>query len=644
MQKISTKNIPWAYILFFLCLFCVISTHPFLKLPFDPWEHLIKIRSIFDEGKCFLYWPEDTSSFSSWHQTWATIFSILKISETFAWAKIIHCTQFIFALFSMFFFSFSVLSLCEKQATRYHLRLMAFFATLFWLVGNGTYSVGYQQAWIMWYSVTYQGITVPLFWVITALTLQLFFNNSLSNPTRLSFIILTMIGFLLIAFFHPSEAIYYAIYLFLCLLLTPLISFKQKIVYGCLLFTIVPGILFIIATHMNLPFLQIVSPKHGLSDLIHQVTSTGYNITERGGNRLNSSFSELAIVSSIAALIYWVTSLLFFCRKPDRILTLLTIALIIFFLIPTSLWLAGIMGLLLHKNIIWRFFFASPWFLFVPLIIYKINYRFRFPTAFISFLLIAILSVTFFISQNYLNRTLSGNMLSLYNSFFKNRVGLQYSEDDLALLRRTIEIETKNIEKRNVMLYLRSDLATLARALFGYYVYSHRRIFIPMHKFYTNHMDKKYTLFPITLPLDFPKDRNIFLKFKLDAKNISKRQTFELKGDNNVLFDLDHVDLGKKYLFIEGWAFIEKSLRPSVVFVTLQDAQESFVFDTSKLFRRDVGKYFRSQQLENKGFLATIRTSDLPKGTYQIGLLVKENDQQGYVLSKQSITVSTNTK
>ncbi|MCI5222865.1 MAG: hypothetical protein D3924_09385 [Candidatus Electrothrix sp. AR4] len=629
----------------FSALFLVISTHPFLRLPYDPWEHLIKIRSIFDDGRCFLYWPGNESSFCTWHQAWALFFSILKINNTLLWAKIIHSAQYIFALLSLLYFSFSVFRLCEKQAPNKHLFILACFSTLYWLVGNGTYSVEYQQAWIMWYSVTYQGLTIPLFWLITGFTLQLFFNDGLSSHKKQFFVFLIIAGFLVIAFFHPSEAIYYCIFLVLSLLLTPLVSTKQKIIYGLVFITIIPSVLFVIATHMDLPFLHGVSTRNGLAEIIQQVNITGVNITERGGNRLRNSFSELAMLSSIAALTYGaITFFYFHKKKSNRPLSLLLLALILFYLIPTSKWIAGITGILLHENIVWRFFFASPWFLFIPFIIYKLTCHSRYPKAYVFFILFSILSVSCFASQTYFNKTLSGNIMSLYKSFFKEKVGLQYSDETLALLKETIEKKIEGAEKKEVMLYLRGDIATLSRALYGYYVFSHRRTFIPMHMFYAKQMERRYTLIPINLPLDFPKDRNIFLHFKLDAKRISCRTNIKLNGESSVLFGLEHVDLSESYLFIEGWAFLKGQLHQAEVYVVLQSEQEALAFDTSQLFRRDVGKHFKSMHLENNGFLATIKTMDLKPGIYRIGLQVKQDDQQGFILTQRAVKIPREVK
>jgi hypothetical protein len=629
----------WALVLLIISFIIVLGTHPFLKLPFDPWEHLIKIRSIFDDGKCFLYWPENKSFYCSWHLTWATLFSILNIDDTFLWASIIHCSQFTFALVCLFIFSSSVFHLCEKRGPDEQSFLMAIFATLYWLVGNGTYSVEYQQAWVMWYSLTYQGITIPLFWLITGFTLQLFFNSDLSASKKRFYTSLIIAGFLVIAFFHPSEAVYYLIFLLLSLIFAPLISLKLKLICCALFLTILPSVLFLIATYLNLPFSQSVSMLTGFAEIINQIGTIGENIVARGGNRLDNSFSELAIFASVAAFVYWGVILFFSRQKSTRIITLLCTALIIFYLIPTNKWLAGITGFLIHKDIIWRFFFGSPWFLFLPLIIVKLTSQWQFPKTIASLLLVAILAGTFFASQMYFNKALFGNISSLYNSFFKERVGLQYTEDNLSLLKDTIEQKTNSLDKKKVMLYLRGDLATLSRALYGYYALTHRRTILPMHYFYSSKLAKKYKIVPIKMPADFPKDRNIFLHFKLDTKNISKQQDIKLNGKSSILFNLEHADIGQKYIWIEGWALLKSYIGVSSVDVVLQSKQETVSFDTSPLFRRAVGKRFNSIKLENQGFLATIRRSELKPGNYRIGLYVEGNGQSGFIFSERSITI-----
>ena len=71
---------------------------------------------------------------------------------------------------------------------KFHLNILSWIAVLLWFIGNGTHSIVHQQSWIMWYSVNYQGFTLPLFWYMSAIVLQYFFENP--SKLRIIFIIL----------------------------------------------------------------------------------------------------------------------------------------------------------------------------------------------------------------------------------------------------------------------------------------------------------------------------------------------------------------------------------------------------------------------------------------------------------------------
>src|SRR4030066_1770208 len=166
----------------------VFLSHPFLKIPYDIWDHLIKIRNIYDHGNCYLYWPNDPSFMCLWHFMWAGLFKIFNISDTFIWAKIIHVSQFILAAGAIYYYSNTVIHVLRPDIEKIHLNILSYIALLLWFFGNGTFSIVHQQAWIMWYSVNYQGFTLPLFWYLSAIVLQIFFQN-LSKLRRI-FIVL----------------------------------------------------------------------------------------------------------------------------------------------------------------------------------------------------------------------------------------------------------------------------------------------------------------------------------------------------------------------------------------------------------------------------------------------------------------------
>ena len=621
-----------------ICIAGVLLTHPFLKLPYDPWEHLIKIRSIFDTGSCYLFWPEYSSGFCGWHAMWADLFSISGIGETLSWASIIHWSQSVSALLCLYFFSSSAVRLTAPSLSPGRTSMIAVWATIFWLIGNGTFSVDYQNAWLVWYSLTYQGFTIPLFWLMVGLTLHLFFNAELRSGGRCLIILFLIAGFIIITFFHPTESVYFLIYGVISVFFSPLLSARQKAALGLLLVTVLPALLFFIAQSLQLPVLASLTSANGLSEIIRQIHLTGVRITEHGGNRLFSTLSELALISLILALTFWLMSTIVPRFRQGRVFVMLLTCSLIFTMIPAFSWFAGIVGVLLLEDVVWRFLFASPWFIFLPYIVFNLSDKSRFAIAYSFLALCVITAGTTYASHRFLNQALSGNIASLIDTFSKDKVGLQYTEDDLIRLEKIIEKHLHPDHQQKSMLYLRGDLSTLARALWGYNAFTHRRVSIQMYEFYTRDMDKNYDLVPVHVPRDYPKSRDIFLKFNLDAKFISQEVDTDTEGNSPVNYYLDHIDVGKDYLVIEGWAFLKDDSADSDSFLVLKSKSQTHVFDTSEVFRADLGTVFKSPAFENRGFLATVELKNIDPDTYQVGVLVKgEEQKQGLVFSRHKL-------
>lgn len=637
IDRVNRGSFFWRWLLCGFFLVLVFNTHPFLRLPYDPWEHLIKIRSLFDEGRCFLYWPEDHSSLCSWHYVWARLFSLAGIDDTFIWAYTIHYCQCLFSLFSLYYFSTTVYSLVHGNVSKGRLYLFGVGATLFWLVGNGTFSVAYQQAWIVWYSVTYQGLTIPLFWLITACTLQILFEENLKTVARWGLALFVVAGFLVIVAFHPTEAIYYLIYFLLALFFTPRLSRKWRML-GFGLLVIVGAAVVCVGIYINSPYFRGV---RGLLDItvLGRVHALGVEIVAMNMERLKTVVSELAILALIVSFLSLVYVKSFLSYKLCGVVKVLLFAQLVFILIPTNSWVAGLLGTVIHKDIIWRFVFAGSWFLFLPYLLSRWFEKSNFYAPRFVLSLFSILLVAYVASYLLFNKTLYGNVISLYNSYFVEKVGLQYGKREIELLKEEIEESTSGMSKKQTVLYMRGDLATIARAVFGYYVFAHRRIFIPMHQFYGKGMQRRYELVPVRMPLGFPKDRDMFLRFYLDARFISTQRELAIEGDGKIEHRVDQMDLWENYLFVLGWAFVQGNEEESETFVVLRAASIDYVFDTSSMFRGDVGKAFGSHALENNGFLATIPTAEIKPGLYEIYLLVMQGGGKGYIFTGRKVSI-----
>jgi len=393
-NKLKTYNILFYSLVLSAVLFIFLS-NPFLVKGYDPWnDHLRYIATCYNGAPI----PR------IWHIMWAEFFKFIGIGDIFIWAKIIHVFQFILAATALYYFSKTALTILIKshssklQGTKssdgfpsngndnndinklgtIHVKYLSFFAVFLWFIGNGTFSEAYQQAWIMWYSVTYQGLTIPLFWYCTALTLIIFYEELSLKKTLLCVIQITIASFI-IAKFHPMELIYYIIEIAIILLanIKRIFSIKNKIALfmtiPIIFLTIFISIKYFLDRSLPHRFYLILSYE-GWGQIIQQIKALGHPVVAHL-NRFPNSFSEIAFISLIAMIIFRVNYL--FIKDNNlsfnrNFFDVLLVSSLLFFLIPMVPFLAGGAAFITHSTVVCRFFFASPWFIFFPFAIYMV--------------------------------------------------------------------------------------------------------------------------------------------------------------------------------------------------------------------------------------------------------------------------------
>jgi hypothetical protein len=526
MQEIDSRSARlynlFFYIIVLLSLLFIFISQPFMKIPFDIWEHLMRIASIYDTGTCFLFWPEDTgTSMNFWHWIWAQVFIVLNIPDIFVWAKIIHVTQFLIATLTVYHFSKTAFQFLYVEHTELAIKFLALSSTLLWFLGNGTISI-YQQAWINWYSVTYQGISIPLLWYILALTIRLLYEGSLDITKKSFYLIQITLALLLILLIHPTEFVYYVINLFVlfaahirrCLgyIRRNLASLAMLILCLIIFFTQI-----IQNEWLPLPVLF-----HGLklTVLLQNIQEIGQWVTQGGGNRFPYALSEATIFAMICAVLYRIR--LFFSRNGTdiKLYDFFLVSSALFLFIPLNGTLAGIAGITTHKEIVWRFFFGSAWFLFLPFIIDRVVIRLmKKETIHYSFILNIVLIIAFiFLSRTFFYQSFYLNANSIIQLTNPYKVGLQYSKNDLEQLTTIIRQNDILADGRINMFYIRGDMAPILRTVLRKYVYADRRYLWPKATFFEKGLNKKYRLIDIDLPDDFPKNDEIFRYFNLEKK------------------------------------------------------------------------------------------------------------------------------
>lgn len=471
-----SQSSSFGYVTLFLIL-AVISP-PFLRLPFDPWLHLIMIRRCFTTGTVV---PWDTFAGHSttypqfWHYLWARIFRLLAINDALIWAEVIHHTQAFLALCLVFFGSRLIISrLLPLDSRRWKAHLAA-LATALWLFGNGTSSLGVQQSWIAWYGITPQGLCLPLFWYTYFLGLTLIGREQLARSRWFSFALIGLVcGFIFFA--HPLELAYLLINgVVLTMLLIRNRRFQAVAIVLCL------GIMLAISFTPN--FRHIFTQSEVFSD-----TSTFSRIAKHvvASNRFSSVFNSISLLSLLLSL-----GLIFLYAKPSNrsrvsrgqapILLGLGISSITFLVIPTVWPLAGIVSGLTHPDLVWRFFYATPWFLALPVLICVILTSKDLASRPAS--LLGVFALVLVVYSGIAGHFLPWQNFNTTRNFcsvgFCDRDGLklQYSSAELIRLKSIIDTAVEldsdvglERDSRPVVLDIEGERGYVAAALWGYQV------------------------------------------------------------------------------------------------------------------------------------------------------------------------------
>lgn len=92
---------------------------------------------------------------------------------------------------------------------------------------------------------------------------------------------------------------------------------------------------------------------------------------------------------------------------------------------------------------------------------------------------------------------------------------------------------------------------------------------------------------------------------------------------------------------IQGWGLIEgEQTNDQSIILELKNNNESYFFDTIKVQRKDVGKYFNDERYNDSGFHCKIGDSVNLKGDYKVNVIIHDGDN--YYISNQQFEVVIN--
>ena len=500
------------YFLLALSLITILFTYPFMRYPYDIYYHLIHIDKFYDVSEA----PNDRFL---WHFLWAKIFYFFSIpnSEIFFRAKIIHVLQTYLAFFAVFFFSKVIIKNVFNQINKIILNYLSLWSVIIWFSIFATFSVHYQLAWSLWYSVNYQ-ITLPLFWYMTALTLILFLEET-SIQKKIFFIIQILLISRFILQVHSMEYLYYLMHLmvFGIIYIDKVYCLVKKYFY----IAISLGITIIYFAKKYQPeqsklfnYLEIDK----LPLLYHDIIRQGHLLVG-DLNRANASINELMVLifylGIIIALIVLRNRLLNVAQFVNLRNFIFIIVTSMFVLLPLYVFSAGLLGIITKTLSVHRFYYSSSIFILLPVFVYYLWYlkdHKNISILKINISLVLIVSSVWFYSKYYTpNQVYYKNVKSIKNSFFERRIGFHLSKKEIILIGDKIQIYEKgNKTNKKSLYYARPDIAFVIKYIYRKKVFWEGRYPNPEYiKLYNksikNKEHKKYYRILFEIPSEFPK-------------------------------------------------------------------------------------------------------------------------------------------
>jgi len=227
---------------------------------------------------------------------------------------------------------------------------------------------------------------MPLLWFCTALTLKIFYEPIPNLKKSLFMAFLIVLTALVIARFHPLELVYYLIILSVLLLFNMkriLFGKNKKVIFSVLIIFILAFIIIKYWIRHEAAIFALFSSSKSLTQILVEINKTGYDVLKLDifneiflVNHFNAAFSEIARLSIFSALLFRIY---YFFKKTDykniinmRIYDILLGLSLLFVLIPCIPFLAGVAAYCTGPVFVYRFFYAAPWFIFLPFIAYEI--------------------------------------------------------------------------------------------------------------------------------------------------------------------------------------------------------------------------------------------------------------------------------
>lgn len=115
---------------------------------------------------------------------------------------------------------------------------------------------------------------------------------------------------------------------------------------------------------------------------------------------------------------------------------------------------------------------------------------------------------------------------------------------------------------------------------------------------------------------------------------------FQVNQTANVKFNLEKVKVEGKFIYFEGWAYLNDiSTQNTKIEMYLIENRSCYKIFTDVVLRQDLNSYFDKQNLEMGGFMCLFDTKKIEKGDYSIGLRIVMKDKSYDILTKKIIKI-----
>jgi hypothetical protein len=423
------------------CVGLVLFSYPMMKLRYDLWDHVDRIRAMVLDASA----PSHAKRY--WYACWAFVFKLFDVTDIFTIATVIHRVQFIancvliYAAAKQLFEPLLSLSRHDKLQSQW-LSALSLSSVLIWLGSIGTFSF-IQQAWIMWYSVNYQ-ITLSFLLLSVSLTVNLL-TVIQSNNIKIIKGVSAFVLLIFILMFHAGELAYFIFY-FPIFIICFAGKFKINNKYVLFLIIFIAASLFLGLRFYKdqTPLLITLLKNFDIVKIMSLIQEKGTWNAIEGGNRYAGNWNEMYALSVMILLLIALLTVFKKFMLNKRVLAFVVLSLVFCFA-PTYIFSSGFLSLVSYDGIVNRYYFASFLFLSLPLCIYLIINKFDFkqfdhPISIIIFTITTV-AVVYSYSKYYNNQgVFYQNIKSIVTSLKAKKLDVEVSDVDMIDIKKQIQI------------------------------------------------------------------------------------------------------------------------------------------------------------------------------------------------------------